>query len=88
MNYRVWLLSLFFGSVVPSASLAHPGGHDRLSVGDAANHIASSPFHMALYMLGTLLLGAAVLVFYRKLRAANVGEAGETGGRSLSGKDV
>ncbi len=45
--------------LTPTAALAHPWGHDGLTVADLVNHVATNPDHAA------LILAALGFVAYR-----------------------
>ncbi len=55
---RIFSLAL----LAPTAALAHPGGHDGLTLTAVLNHLASQPDHAAMILAA---LAAGLFLLYR-----------------------
>lgn len=51
MTCRLAMPTLAAVTLAPAVALAHPGNHDSLVLSDAANHLASSLFHVSVFAM-------------------------------------
>ena len=51
MTFRLAMPTLAAATLAPAVALAHPGNHDNLVLSDAANHLASSLFHVSVFAM-------------------------------------
>jgi hydrogenase/urease accessory protein HupE len=49
----------------PSAALAHPGHHDGFSASGLMEHLATSPFHVLLWLVAVVALAGGLFAIGR-----------------------